>query len=124
MWTRQSNGKDGKNALHLINSLSIGIGQMVLKGYTETFKITSRGLYAITKGRFYRPEQVLRVETFRYDRTSGLEGPSIMFSIETSDNVRGTLIELQEGFRDDGLQAFIREVERIRNKMDRHDHLC
>jgi len=103
--------------------------QAVIDGYSECFKVTARGLYAISKGRYYRPEQVQLVNTFRFDAAAipsdNANNNTIIYIIETSDGVKGTLIDTVGSYSDGSVDRFIGQSEAIRKKVFRHDqHEC
>jgi len=102
----------------LINSLSISVGNAVKDGYVENFKVTSRGLYGISKGRYYRPEQVQMLSALHFEE-HGVA--ATLYIIGTSDGLKGTCIDSFKNRPDPLISAFMSEVQDIRKKMSRHE---
>ena len=97
----------------------------VKEGYSEYFKVTTRGLYAISKSRYYRPEQVQLIDTYRCDTQNTTGDESMVYAIETSDGVKGTLVDTSGVNSDPGINKFIEEAEEIRRQYTQHNkHLC
>lgn len=99
-------------------TLNSFVNKAVTEGYTECFKITSRGLYAISKGRYFRAEQVRVVDTCQFEGQSQLD--STMYILETFDGIKGTLIE-----GGSPAAAFIAEVLAYEARLKRYNnHHC
>ncbi len=123
MWTYQGNNR--QEQVPFRNSLSLSVNNAVADGYTECFKVTSRGLYAISKGRYYRPEQVRVIDSRHFEDEGNLENHAVMYVIEASDGVRGTLIDTCASSCDVNVNRFIAEAEDIRKKVARaNQHEC
>lgn len=91
----------------------------VREGFKECFKVTSRGLYAVSNSRYYRPEQVQIVQIHRFDGQTNPEDNATLYLLETSDGCKGTLADAH--YADEHLKCFIAQVEEIRNKIARHN---
>ena len=118
MWTQQHQPKEQvpymNTATHLIN-------KMVKDGYTDSFKVTTRGLYSCAKSRYYRPEQIKVSNFYRFEGQSDPADNSIMYVIETSDGVRGILVDAYGAYADAGVNSFMTEVADIHKKMVKHE---
>jgi hypothetical protein len=100
-----------------MSTLSASVNKVVSEGYRECFKVTSRGLYSTSRSRYYRPEQVQIVDMHRFDTQGNPGDNAIMYIVETSDGLKGTLIDAYS-HSDTGITQFINEVEDIRSKMN------
>jgi hypothetical protein len=94
-------------------SLSSFVNKAVTEGFTECFKVTNRGLYGISSGRYFRPEQVSVIDTCNFEAQAQLEA-SIMYILETFDGIRGTLIESSSQAK-----IFINESEAYQDRVKR-----
>lgn len=102
-----------------MQTLSEATSKAVEKGFTETFKVVGKGLTTEAEEKFYGPEDV-RIENFH--RFEGYSDPAenmILYLIETSDNVKGTLIDAYGAYADAKLSKFIRDVEDIQKETPR-----
>ena len=121
MWTNHGNS-NRPDPIPLVNTLTSKVARAVANGYTECFKATSRGLYAIAKGRYYRPEQVQIVDSSRFSEPGT---SSVLYMIETSDGLKGTCVDTYTRQPDPLVSSFMEEVEDIRRKVVRHNqHEC
>jgi hypothetical protein len=98
----------------LLNTLSTCISKVVAQGYTECFKVTTRGLYSTSKSRYYRPEQVV-VATVHHCEGMGEAG--CIYLLETSDGMKGTLVDDYATYADGSVVRFMKEVDEIKKKM-------
>lgn len=104
-----------------MNTLTQLVNKMVKDGYADSFKVTTRGLYSCAKSRYYRPEQVRIINFYRFEGQSDPGDNTIMYVVETSDGVRGTLIDAYGTYSDGSVNKFIAEVEDIQKKVIQHE---
>jgi hypothetical protein len=117
MWTQQGTNENSKTQMQFMNTLSACVNKVIGEGYKECFKVTSRGLYATTTSRYYRPEQVQVVSLFRFEGNRDPADNAILYLIETSDGLKGTLVDAYGTYPDGSIGRFMAEVEDIRKKM-------
>ncbi len=103
-------------AMNTMNTMTSCVNKVIRLGYTDTFKITDRGLFSTSRNRYYRPEQIRVVNFYRFEGASDPSDNAIMYVIETSDGLLGTLIDAYGTYSDDRLNHFMQEVENIRKK--------
>ena len=118
MWTRKGAAGGGQKSAAWANTQGSFVKDAVKEGFTESFKLTSRGLYAKSSGRYFRPEQIRVVDTRHLENQQ--QGTSIMYILESFDGVKGTLVE-------EGSQAiaFISEAEAYQARVSRFNkHHC
>ena len=124
MWAQNGNSQRNEQ-VPFMNTLTTCVNKVVTDGYTECFKVTAKGLYSTSKSRYYRPEQVQIINFFRFEGASDPADNAIMYVIETSDGLKGTLIDAYGTYSDGGVSKFMAEVEDIRKKVSRHDqNIC
>jgi hypothetical protein len=125
MWTQPGINESSKAQMPFMNTLSACINKVIGEGYKECFKVTSRGLYSTTFSRYYRPEQVKVVNILRFEGQSDPADNAILYVLETSDGLKGTLVDAYGAYSDVTIGKFIAEVEDIRKKMGGHNqHFC
>jgi hypothetical protein len=119
MWAQQNNLQN--ETFPYMNTLTNCVNKVVKDGFADSFKVTTRGLYSCSKSRYYRPEQVNVVESFRFDRHADPNENAIMYVIETTDGIKGTLIDAYGAYADANVNLFMKEVEDIHKKIERLD---
>ena len=101
--------KGGKNnEIAWLKSMIFFLGKIVKDGYIESFKATSGGLESANTHKLYTPDQVKVVNFFRFEGFSNPNDNAIMYVIETSDGVKGTLIDSFGGYADKLVNRFTR----------------
>ena len=99
-----------------MNTLTERINKATKDGYTDTLKITKQGLYSESKHRAYAPDQVKVVDFFRFEGQSDPADNAIMYVIETSDGLKGILIDAYGAYADEHINKFMTDVEEINKK--------
>lgn len=102
-----------------MKSLTSCLNKMVSEGYTEDFKVTEEGMKSLQSEKFYKPEEVKVVNFFRFEGASDPEDMSILYVIETSDGIKGTLIDAYGTYSDANVNNFMLEVENINKKTEK-----
>lgn len=100
-----------------MQTLSEATNKAVAKGFTENFKIAGKGLTTDSEEKFYSPEDVRIDNFFRFEGYSDPMDNAILYLIETSDNVKGMLIDAYGAYADAKLSKFIHDVEDIQKKI-------
>lgn len=99
-----------------MKSLSSLTNKMVLNGYDDDFKITDNGLKSLKTEKIYQPEQINIINFFRFEGQSDPNDNTIMYVIETSDGLKGTIIDAYGPYADRKLAEFMNHVESIQKK--------
>ena len=99
-----------------MKSLASLTNKMVLKGYDDDFKITDNGLKSLRTDKIYQPDQINIINFFRFEGQSDPNDNIIMYVIETSDGLKGTLIDAYGPYADRKLGEFMNQVESIQKK--------
>jgi hypothetical protein len=100
-----------------MKSLTTCLNRMVADGYTEDFKITDGGLEALNQQQVYQPENVQVVNFFRFEGMSDPDDNAVLYVIETTDGVKGILIDAFGIYNDPRIARFMKEVEHIHKKV-------
>lgn len=104
-----------------MKSLQACLAKMLSLGYTEDFRAEDDGLRALRADKLYQPQDVTIVNYFRFEGPSNPDDMSIMYVIETSDGVKGTLVDAYGTYASPEVNQFILEVERINKKVNKED---
>lgn len=99
-----------------MKSLTSLTNKMVLNGYVDDFKITDNGLKSLKTEKIYQPDQINIINFFRFEGQSDPDDNTIMYVIETSDGLKGTLIDAYGPYADRKLSEFMNNVESIQKK--------
>ncbi len=105
---------DGKNYM---NTLTAVVNKVVKAGYTDSFKVTKNGLYSTVKANYYEPKQVKIINFYRFEGESDPGDNTILYVIETDDELKGTLIDAYGPYSDEATNKFMAEVEEMQKKM-------
>ncbi|MEJ7685213.1 MAG: hypothetical protein WKG06_46675 [Segetibacter sp.] len=99
-----------------MKSLAQLTNKMVLNGYADDFKITDEGLKSLKTEKKYQPDQINIINFFRFEGQSDPNDNTIMYVIETTDGLKGTLIDAYGPYADRKLSEFMNQVESIQKK--------
>jgi hypothetical protein len=102
-----------------MKSLALVTNRMVLDGYDDDFKISDEGLRSLKTEKVYRPDQVNVVNFFRFEGQSDPNDNTILYVIETSDGVKGTLVDAYGTYADRKVSEFMQEVESMHKKVSK-----
>jgi hypothetical protein len=105
------------NSMPYMKSLATCLNRMIADGYTEDFKITDGGLEALNQQQLYQPENVQVVNFFRFEGMSDPDDNAVLYVIETTDGVKGILIDAYGIYNDPRISQFMKEVEHIHKKV-------
>lgn len=103
-----------------MNSLAMVMGKAVKNGYTEQFKVGSRGFHTAEDGsKAYAPEEISVINFYRFEGESDPGDNSILYVVETSDGKKGTLVDAYGPYADPKVSAFMQQVEDIKKKTEK-----
>jgi hypothetical protein len=105
-----------------MNSLSMVMNKAVKNGYTESFQVTGKGLVAQSDvEHIYSPEQIQVINFYRFEGESDPADNSIMYQIETSDGLKGLLVDAYGAYADEKTNVFMQQVDDIQKKTVKAD---
>lgn len=119
MWAQEYNKPNDK--LTYMNTLTSCVNKVVKDGYTDSFKVNRQGLYSCAKDRYFRPEEVKVINFYRFEGQSDPADNTIMYVIETSDGLKGTLIDAYGPYADEAVNTFMKEVEDMQKKNTKNE---
>ena len=99
-----------------MRTLASCLNKLVSDGYTEDFKVSEMGLLSQQQEKIYQPSEVNIVNFYRFEGASDPADNSIIYVIETSDNIKGTLIDAYGPYADPVVNRFVEEVASINKK--------
>lgn len=80
-------------------------------GYTEQFRVEKEKLMGITSKKSYKSKEVKVVNFYRFEGLSNPDDMSILYAIETSDGLKGTLTDAYGSYSDEQTNEFMKQVE-------------
>jgi hypothetical protein len=99
-----------------MKTLSEGVNESLAKGYTENFKVITKGLSTEDEKTIYIPQDIAITNFYRFEGYSDPQDNSILYLIETNDGRKGTLIDAYGAEADAKISNFIRDVQDIQKK--------
>ena len=110
------NNKTAEGQVPFMSTLTERTNKAVKDGYTDNLKVTKQGLYSGTKDKTYTPAEVKVIDFSRFEGQSDPADSAILYVIETTDGVKGTLIDAYGAYADEYINKFMSEVEEINKK--------
>jgi hypothetical protein len=99
-----------------MNTLTERVNKEMKNGYTDNLKVTKQGLFSTARNKTYQPHEVRIIDFYRFEGESDPADNSIMYVIETTDGVKGILIDAYGAYADETVNKFITEVQEINKK--------
>jgi hypothetical protein len=92
-------------------------------GFTADFRVMDGRLHTISEERnkSYAPNEVLIVDFYRFEGESDPDDMSILYALETSDGVRGTISSAYGTYGDSDALDFLKQVEDLGKNLKK-DH--
>jgi hypothetical protein len=91
--------------------------RLMQEGFTENFVPKETGIEAPSTGKVYVPSEVRIVNFYRFEGESDPADNSVVYAIETKDEIKGLLIDAYGGpYVNQKVGQFIKEVEDIDKK--------
>ena len=104
------------NSMPYMKSLSSCLEKMIEQGFTDDFKAIPEGLKSLRTDNVYQPGDVRIVNFYRFEGISNPDDMSILYAIEATDGVKGTLVDAYGTYADTDVNNFILEVENMQKK--------
>ncbi len=100
-----------------MKSLALCLNKMVLDGYEDDFRVVGdQELTSLKTDNKYKPEAIKVVNFFRFEGQSDPNDNTIMYVIETSDGLKGTLVDAYGAYADERVSSFFKNVDQIQKK--------
>lgn len=108
---KQTSIDDSKIKVPYLRDLSQMLNKMQQEGYTSNFKANEDGLECLETSKTYKPGDMLIVNFYRFEGISDPGDNSILYAIETSDGVKGTLVDAYGAYSDPLVEKFMKQVK-------------
>ena len=95
-----------------MTTLSSVLEKLRIKKRDNEFRITTEG-FGIGNGKFYTPDQLTIIKTYRFEGDSDPSDSSIIYLIEANDGLVGYSMDAYGAYSnhdDDGYDDFIRKI--------------
>jgi hypothetical protein len=103
---------------HKMKTLSEVMTAIQKDGFKENFIVKENLLYAPEADKYYAPVEIRIANFYRFEGTSDPGDSSILYAIETTDGVKGILLDAYGAYSDEMTTNFIREIEEINKKTE------
>lgn len=80
------------------------------QGYTQNFKLTSRGLFCPIASQSFQPRDLKIVEYHRFEGDSNMDDMAILYAIEASALCKGVVIDAFGTYGNSDLGDFLRQI--------------
>ena len=95
--------------------------KLVQDGFTADFKITDGRLHTLStdSAKSYAPDEVTIVDFYRFEGESNPDDMSILYAIQATDGVRGTIATAYGTYADADTDDFLKKVEDLGKNLDK-----
>ncbi|AMJ67433.1 hypothetical protein [Hymenobacter sp. PAMC 26628] len=92
-------------------------------GYTHDFKVTDGRLHTLdpSSNRSYTADEVTIVDFYRFEGESNPDDTSILYAIEATDGVKGTIASAYGVYADTDIDDFLKQVEDLGKNLTKKD---
>jgi len=99
-----------------MSTLTDRVNSAMKNGYTDNFKITKQGMFSEKNDKTYLPSEVCIKDFYRFEGQSDPADNAILYVVETTDGLKGMLIDAYGTYADEYINKFVKEVEEINKK--------
>jgi hypothetical protein len=94
-----------------LKSMVTCLSKVVNDGFKEDFKATSAGLRSLSTDKLYPPDQVRVINFFRFEGFSDPDDNAVLYLLETTDGLKGTLVDAYGTYADPLVNKFFHDVQ-------------
>lgn len=87
------------------------LNKLLQEGYDKNFKAEEDGLCCLETSKVYKPQDIHIVNFYRFEGISDPADNSILYAIEATDGVKGTLIDAYGAYSDANVEKFMKQVK-------------
>jgi hypothetical protein len=91
-------------------TLAGAMDELARRGFTERFRVVDGGLRATAQGETMAPKDLMIREYYRYEGVSDPDDMAILYAIESTSGVRGTLADAFGVYSDPATSAVMDEI--------------
>jgi hypothetical protein len=81
------------NGMPHLKTLTLCLQKIVSDGYINDFSYVDDGLMMHQTKKLYKPEEIKVINTLRFEGNSDPDDNAVLYLIETSDGMKGTLVD-------------------------------
>jgi hypothetical protein len=107
---------------HERTPMSLKMDCLYKQGYVDEFQICEEGLKSLETQEVFQPKDVRVVERQRFEGITNPDDMAILYVIETSNGLKGTLVDAYGIYGDADLSHFMKKVEN--QTVDNMDRSC
>ena len=85
------------------------IDELARRGFTDWFRVVEGNLRVLTTGKLLKPEDLVIREVYRFEGISDPDDMAIVYAIESTTGIRGTLIDAFDLYADPAAAARVVE---------------
>jgi hypothetical protein len=85
--------------------------KLLQQGYDKNFKALEEGLQCLETEKIYKPSDLSVVNFYRFEGISDPSDNSILYAVETSDGLKGTLVDAYGAYSDPFVEKFMKQVK-------------
>lgn len=104
------------NTLPYMQSLTLSLQTLAKEGYAEDFKVFGNMLVTADGHSSYSPQEITLIATRRFEGESDPDDSDILYVLETSDGLKGTLTNAYGATGDSEISKFIKQVPEAPSK--------
>lgn len=97
--------------LNTLDTLTEQIAELQERGYTYDFALQENGLVCKSLDRSFRPNQFTIVETHRFEGMSNPSDNSVLYAIQSTDGIKGTLVDAYGAYTDPLSAEMIKKLQ-------------
>ena len=86
------------------------LDDLARRGFSDGFRVVDGNLQVLTTGKLLRPEDLVIREVYRFEGISDPDDMAIVYAIESTTGVRGTLIDAFGVYADPGMARVLAAV--------------
>ena len=90
------------------------LDDLARRGFSDGFRVVDGNLRVLTTGKLLRPEDLVIREVYRFEGISDPDDMAIVYAIESTTGVRGTLIDAFGVYADPGMARVLAAVAMTR----------
>ncbi|WP_420385534.1 hypothetical protein [Roseivirga sp.] len=83
--------------------------QLNSKGYKEQFKLSDKGLKAISSGKIIAPNHLRIKHRYRFDGMTNPGDESTLYALESEEGIKGTLV-VSGDVHSDGFKEVVKRI--------------
>jgi hypothetical protein len=86
------------------------LDELARRGFAGGFRVVDGNLRVLTTGKLLRPEDLVIREVYRFEGISDPDDMAIVYAIESTAGIRGTLIDAFGVYADPAMAAVLADV--------------